>query len=360
MSLPQAFSMQRLFGAVIILKIGSALAGWLVGGWFGVWILGFVLPLALMALYVVVGLRRRDRDELGDEKFADSCYYLGFIFTISAIIICLLDLGAIGERLGDIAVRFGAAMVTTVAGLIVRVILVSFRKDAHDIRQSIEQDLLDAERAFRTHLELAVDRLREFEGIVDDGSRSAMARVQLSIEDAVGVYSERFQALFERIAADNRRLSEESVTHAKLVSDKLNELLSEHATALVRSMHSLQKAVDEFSRNLDGRLKTISFPDDFFSRSLAAPVLGLRAAIDQIAQQVTELSGTLHAGAQRVGLGLDRVGRQADRITLSLQQVQASVEASGRLSATAAEANDAVGAPRRGRAQRSPSLGDLG
>src|SRR5690606_10122496 len=98
----------------------------------------------------------------------------------------------------------------------------------------------------------------------------------------------------------------------------------------------------------------------FFSRSLAEPVVGLRAAIDQIAQQVTELSGTLHEGAQRVGLGLDRVGRQADRITLSLQQLQASVEAGRKLSAGAVEASDAVGTPRRGRAQPSPSLGDVG
>ncbi len=349
--------MQRLFTAVIVLKIGFSVVGWLVGHWFGIWVLGFALPLALMALYVVVGIYRRDRDELGDEKFADSCYYLGFIFTISSIIVCLFDLGAIGERLGEIAVRFGAAMVTTVAGLIVRVILVNFRKDAYDIRQAIEQDLLDAERALRTHLELAVDRLREFEGIVDDGSRTAMARVQLSIEDAVGVYSQRFQALFERIAADNRKLSEESVAHAKLVSDKLDEILSGHATALVRSMNSLQKSVDDFTRNLDARLKTISFPDDFFARSLAEPVFRLRDAMDEIAQQVAELSGTLHEGAKRVGLGLERVGRQSDRITLSLQQVQASMEASRKLSAAAAEAANAEA--RRARPQHSPSLPDV-
>jgi hypothetical protein len=340
--------MQRLFAAVIILKIGSSLTGWLIGHWIGVWILGFALPLGLMGLYVAAGIYHRDRNELSDEKFADSCYYLGFIFTISSIIVGLFDLPSIGERLGDIAVRFAAAMVSTVVGLIVRVMIVNFRNDVFDIKNSIEQDLLEAEHAFRTHLELAVDRLREFEGLIDESSRSAMARVQLSIEGAAASYSERFQKLFEKIAHDNRRVAEDAVSHAKLVSDKLDEILSEHATALVRSMNLLQKSVDDFAQHLDARLNRIAFPDDFFSRSLAEPVFRLRGTMDQIVMEVSDLSSTLRGGAKRVGAALERVGQQADRITLSMQDVHASMEARRNHSAAAREEMSHPAAFRKG------------
>jgi len=39
--------------------------------------------LVLMVLYIVAGLNRR-RDDVTDEKFADSCYYLGFILLLGA------------------------------------------------------------------------------------------------------------------------------------------------------------------------------------------------------------------------------------------------------------------------------------
>jgi hypothetical protein len=323
--LPRAISMQRLFAAVIILKIGFSVAGWLIGSFFGIWILGFAVPLALMAAYVAAGLYRRDRDELSDEKFADSCYYLGFIFTISSIIVSLFDLPAIADRLGDIAVRFGAAMITTVAGLVVRVLIVNLRRDLTDIEKSLEQDLLAAEHAFRTHLELAVDRLRAFEGIVDDGARKAMARIELSIEDSVKAYSDRFQGLFEKIAADNRRRTEESAAHAQLVSDKLDEILSDHATALVRSMNGLQACMESFAAGLDAKLKKTDFPGDYFARSLAEPVFRLRATMEQIATEVADLSGALRHGSTRVGAALERMGQQADAVTLRLEQVNALI-----------------------------------
>lgn len=63
--------------------------------------------------YVLLGLKRRDHD-VTDEKFADTCYYLGFIFTITSIIFSLFDLPSIGTKLQEIAVRFGAAMVSDV------------------------------------------------------------------------------------------------------------------------------------------------------------------------------------------------------------------------------------------------------
>jgi len=87
-----AIRVQKLFLVTIILKVLSSLVGWL----FQLqWTFGFIIPLAFMAAYVVLGLKRQDQ-EVSDEKFADSCYYLGFIFTISSIILSLFDLPNIG------------------------------------------------------------------------------------------------------------------------------------------------------------------------------------------------------------------------------------------------------------------------
>lgn len=357
MKLPEAFSIQRLFLLVIVLKVLFSFAAWAIGGAWATWVLGFFVPLLLMAVYVAIGCYRRDPAELSDEKFADSCYYLGFIFTITSIILSLFDLPVIGERMDEIAVRFGAAMVSTVAGLVVRVYLVNFRKDLFDIKKTIEDDLLDAEHTFRTHLQLSVDRLRAFESLVDGASRDAVARVELAIEAAAASYSERFQLLFEKIAADNRRVAEESIAHAKLVADKLDEILSEHATALVRSMNELQKCVDEFGRGLESRLRRMTFPDDFLVASLGAPVARLRGVMDEISGQVSALSGALRGGATRVGAALEALAQQADRITHSMEQTDAAASANSGLADLAREELRVLAELRKSIAEADTSIG---
>src|SRR5215213_6656554 len=136
---------QKLFVVALCLKITSSGFSW----WLNEpWILGFTIPLVVMGAYVAFGLRRHESD-VSDEKFADSCYYLGFIFTISSIVFSLFDLPQIGEKISLIAVRFGAAMVTTVAGLIVRVYLVSFKDDPAEALHAAEDSVVDAHARLR-------------------------------------------------------------------------------------------------------------------------------------------------------------------------------------------------------------------
>ncbi|HBO4518639.1 TPA: hypothetical protein L4U64_005188, partial [Pseudomonas aeruginosa] len=126
--MPVKISLKRLFVLTCVLKVGSSFLGWYLHE---PWIFGLLLPLLFMAAYMLIGYRLRDSD-ISAEKFADSCYYLGFIFTIASIIFSLFDLPNIGTDLTIIAVRFGAAMVSTVLGLAVRVTLVSFRPSTED------------------------------------------------------------------------------------------------------------------------------------------------------------------------------------------------------------------------------------
>lgn len=65
---------QRLFALAVTLKISFAIAGYLVGD--PLW-LGMACPMLVMILYMYVGYNKRESD-VSEEKFADSCYYLGF------------------------------------------------------------------------------------------------------------------------------------------------------------------------------------------------------------------------------------------------------------------------------------------
>ena len=121
---------KKIFAIAIALKTLSAIASLIVTSSQGVgfYLSALVIPLITMSLYIYLGWNRKDRS-LSDEKFADSCYYLGFLFTIISIVVSLIDMGVKREQLqfDDITLRFGVAMASTALGLAVRVYLVNFK-----------------------------------------------------------------------------------------------------------------------------------------------------------------------------------------------------------------------------------------
>jgi len=199
--------LQNLFLLTIVGKVASQFLGWR----FGMpWSLGFAVPLAMMALYIAVGLWRPDPD-ISEEKFGDSCYYLGFVFTITSIIFSLFDLPDIATRMPDIAVRFGAAMVSTVSGLVVRVYLVGFQRDVDDATREAEQAVIDATRRFHDQLVLSTERLRDFGSQVDRASRETVERVNLEVERLALDHSARLGELVGGLVQ-----RQEGVFHAAL------------------------------------------------------------------------------------------------------------------------------------------------
>jgi len=192
--------LQKLFLIAFVLKVCSSFIGW---RFQDPWIFGFTVPLLIMGAYIVLGYFRRDND-VADEKFADTCYYLGFIFTITSIVFSLFDLPHIGTRIQDIAVRFGAAMVSTVLGLAVRVYLVSFKKDVADAIKDAEDSVLDATRKFTEQLTVALERLSDFECQVDTAAKASVERVNLQVENLSKNHADKLAAFFRPDQQESR------------------------------------------------------------------------------------------------------------------------------------------------------------
>lgn len=320
-----ALSMQRLFLLIVVLKLSASVLAWVLGS---PWLLGFVLPLAFMALYIALGLKR-ERRGLSDEKFADSCYYLGFIFTVSTIVVSLFDLPNVGTRMDDIAVRFGAAMVSTVMGLIVRVYLVNFRQDFQDAARIAEDGLLDSARMFRSHLRLAVERLEEFDRQVDEAARAAAARVELAADKIAAEQAARMNELMEEIVRDNRKIGRDSILLVKNVTDDLAKGLNDYAVSLNRSVREIDAATAAFGQSLEARLQAMRLPDELFAAKLDAP-------LDRLAGSATAISGNLLALAQGIQgaeteilAALSGIAEKTAQTAREIDQAKAGIAAHG-------------------------------
>jgi len=285
---------QKLFAIVLVLKVLSSGLGW----WLRMpWSLGFALPLALMVLYIVVGLGRR-RDDVTDEKFADSCYYLGFIFTITSIIFSLFDLPSIGSQLESIAVRFGAAMVSTVLGLGVRVYLVSFERDAADAFREAEEAVIDASRRFAEQLGIALERLRDFEAEVDLAARGSVERVNLQLESLGREHGQRLDAFFAELAMRNREAVASAFLDLQSASERMAETVDGYTGAVRANLDGIDAMVAGFLDALHRRLDSSMFPPDYFAKYLATPLAQLRGASEDIADHVRRASVAVADSAQ--------------------------------------------------------------
>lgn len=325
--------LQKLFLVAVVLKTGLAFLAWALRY---PWSLGFWAPLGVMASYVLLGLKRRAHD-VSDEKFADSCYYLGFIFTITSIVFALFDLPAIGTHLPDIAVRFGAAMVSTVAGLVVRVYLVSFRPDAADAMEDAEHAVLDAVRKFREGLSLAVDRLQGFEAEVDRAAQQTVERASLQIERLTMDHTNRMASFFDELDRRQQAQAATGVAELKASHERLGASLDAYGQALQAQLATLQDHVDRFAEAMAARLRDTSFPDDYFARHLAGPMNLMRDAARDLATQVLRVSNDVNESDSALADALRRLRARAHALESSPALVDAArqqVDALAALTAT--------------------------
>jgi hypothetical protein len=337
---PFDIRVQKLFAVVLVLKVLSSGLGW----WLGMpWSLGFALPLALMVLYIGAGLGRR-RDDVTDEKFADSCYYLGFIFTITSIIFSLFDLPRIGTQLESIAVRFGAAMVSTVLGLGVRVYLVSFERDAADAFREAEEAVIDASRRFTGQLGIALERLRDFESEVDLAAKASMERVNLQMEALGRDHGTRLAAFFDDLATRNREAVASAFLDLQGASERLAETVDGYSGAVRANLDGIDAMVAGFVDAMHQRLESSMFPPDYFAKYLATPLAQLRGAAEDIADHVRRASGavgessqSLVAAARRLRDRTGTVEGSFDTIVRLVQQQEIALQGTQRHMAVLAQ-----------------------
>lgn len=308
---------QNLFIVAIILKVGSSFLGW----WFRYpWSLGFAVPLAIMALYIVLGYKRRDTD-LTDEKFADTCYYLGFIFTITSIIFGLFDLPNIGTRIQEIAVRFGAAMVSTVLGLVVRVYLVSFKRDLADAIEAAEDSVIVASDKFRDQLVSAFEKFREFQSEVDNATKSTIERVNMHVDALFKNHADNLTEFYAELTERNQAAFMQAFDEVKTASLRLSSSVDGYTQGMRANLTSIEDKVSAFAVAVTDRLKTTTFPDEYFSKNLAAPLAHLTGSARAISEGVNRAAAEVNDSTAVLAVALKSLRAKATNTETALDKV---------------------------------------
>ncbi|RSM22602.1 hypothetical protein [Aeromonas salmonicida] len=316
--MPAKIDLRKLFGVAVGLKVFFAGISVVVAS---PYVFGLALPLTVMGLYIWVGATKRDTI-VSDEKFADSCYYLGFIFTIASIIASLFDLQNIGSGLSDIAARFGAAMVSTCLGVIVRVIMVSFRPNTEDAIRSAEDMVLTSYRRLSDEFSRSFDQLVVFRGEAVEASRVAVSSVKEQIDSMTEMHSQQTETFFKEMTEYNKATILSLIQDISTASMGLNQILEQYQAKASETCEGIDQNLSNFIKTLVDRLNAVEFPQDIFSSRLAAPIAQLNDTTTDATVSVKQVSENVKSAAKSVSSSVQRINTQTESISEVLSVAQ--------------------------------------
>jgi hypothetical protein len=298
-----------VLGAVLSLagSNDSVLASWL----------GLIGPIAVVVSFYVFGLRHGWSQHADTrQRFADACYFLGFLFTMWALMVGFVPAGLGFHKLGstEILRHFGMALGATAAGLICRILVLqsgSFGDDA----AHVEADLHAYASRVTAEAAAIADSLSRARDDVLSGQRTIADRMgsalNSSLDDMAGKVA-RGAAVLSSALMNGAEQAEAAVLQFKTKLES-NTFAAEQAA---------ENSVAAYE-NLGSSAKAVSSELNAFHSALALSRESVVAAFGAATSQMQRLADELQTNQGTA----DRINEAVQSIEVGLNAVNGQVEA---------------------------------
>ncbi len=324
------YRVQTWFVIALVLKIVSA--GFSLALKDAMWF-GFIIPITVMLAYWGVGYRVRAFYDvkLTLAKFADSIYYLGFLFTVVSIIICLLDIQSIGDDLTNMATRFGAAMVSTAIGMVARTLHVGFRPDQEDAVRSVEERAISASEQLAFMFDETREKLTRFRDEVVAISKETTAGAREQIEEIQKHSIAAMDTYFTNATQRSNEAFDAMLKDAKAASDDLLVTINGLADKSENTLERMESHALDFGNLATRRLEQTLFPDDLFANKLQPSIDALSQTTEGVNESISTLADDIKTAARAVGTAIRGLNTKTQTLEETLQSVGGIVDSQQRL-----------------------------
>ena len=285
-----------------------------------------VLTLYALIAYVSTVLR------LEPEVIGDNSYYLGFLFTLTSLSVTLYFVVAAGAEdrarlIPEVISGFGVALVSTIVGVFIRVLMMQFRLDIVARERETRVEIDEAARRLRVDMAEAIQQMKLF----------GVESLQHAAER-----EKKFMQASDRLAEEMQRSLGEI---PRLFLGEVQKTVREQTSAAIETIKtSVQASSDAALRQMAESFKDIGKSAQGLSASQAAARNVTEQANAALHHQVTtmtdlvgQMSRRLRSVAEEVetsGAALSRsISTTAARLDASLsdtmRQVDAGVQAAG-------------------------------
>ncbi|QLE86523.1 hypothetical protein FLM48_16500 [Shewanella sp. Scap07] len=380
------FTTACVFGGIFIL----------LGVTFSSKFLALLCPVLLMIGYW--GVVRKMNTGMPSSVIGDSYYYMGFIFTMFSLVISLLSLSNNdGVNINSIVGSFGAALLTTIVGLLLRLATTSFSIQTKEKRKNLESEIERSLLAFSAQLETltsevsvsltkvhtetqkvlldSADGYRKVQDELATTFKESMLKDQKMISTSMSELSKRISAIDvqpdvisspieEALSQLINSLNVQNETYKTITKDvvKTNKSLS---TQLAKSGSFIQAHMENLNSGLESSLQVqlVSYENSVNQISTAIlSSLGTFTDIkieaeEQVQEQAVLLSSTLRGISQEIDSvrkpicnsiasindGLNKFTINVDKLSESSNLINSSFEAVDKNNQALVEMHDSIG-----------------
>jgi hypothetical protein len=244
-------SVKQLFVVILIGGLISIITGVV----FSSVILSVLIPFSLVFIYAASTVKAKHTD-LSKAKIGDSCYFLGFSFTLISLSVALINLG---QQEADINIRgivggFGAALATTLAGLLCRLWFTTLASSFLSSKDKLEEEIESAMRSFSMQLQSLVDEVNM--SITTIGATIGDTNIELN-KSYKGQMQENIKSISDSVASFSQRLDEVEVSKdmvVKPINDAMATMikgLEEHGQNMTLVHANVVEGTSGLSKQID-------------------------------------------------------------------------------------------------------------
>ena len=225
----------------------------LLGSVFGMLYLSVIMTIAVMVGYFLIGRRLVDKELLTNEQFADSNYYLGFLFTLislaSSLYLLSSDLLA-GGLLTRLIGQFGISISTTIVGLSMRIYLLSFSPNISSNIESFNLMIMEKLQLLNDHIGHSIDQTKTFSRVIDEKLEIFTDQTLKSVER----YNQRLvesleqtsiNNIFTKIYDDMDKIHQQEESRVSEIYENITALHKSYEEQNLASAQSFQKTMRE-------------------------------------------------------------------------------------------------------------------
>ena len=304
-----------------------------------------VLTLYALFSYSTTSLR------LEPEVIGDNSYYLGFLFTLTSLAVTLYFVVEAGpdnraKLIPEVISGFGVALVSTIVGVFIRVLMMQFRLDIVSRERETRIELDDVARRLRVELAQTIERVKaftvesfqhsaereaEFRRTTEELAKSSQSMITdmartLQEETSRSVREQTIGAI-EAIRSSIKTMSESAVSQIRVSFEEMANIAEQMNANQLVARTSVEKSILEMQAH---------------STEIASKVTNLSRSFGSIVEQAETAGANLAVGINRVTAKLEASFDDSNsRLGAGLSRFdQASLDAVIRSQAVLAELNE--------------------
>lgn len=300
-------------------------------------------PCAPLITYAGIGFFLT-REQRNSDRFADSLYYMGFLLTLSALLLALLGLSDNPDPLA-VAKALGAGLSASIVGLGLRVLIVQFRGTVADQEEeaqiSIEEQAEKVRGALRSLetewteagavLKIIRVDLEEFRDSLKAVHANTLVTAQTRHKQLLDSTARAAKAWEDEIDRIRKSLANIEIppTLAKEQFDKIARQVGSDAAGVVtagaKAMESATKSLAKVGQASEVSVQKLEQLGNALQDTLGAAA-SIQQAARVLAATLVEAGREAKGGMSGLGEGSQRLGLVISAVSTSLQGLESSAK----------------------------------